>query len=85
MVYYLDGHHLGAVKKLNAVNAFAEAGLSDDEAAVASLLIRMKAYVDTQTEAYPMQEALYDAYLSILMEKAGKYPFQAVEGAFEDL
>lgn len=43
---------------------------SQDETAVASLLLGMKDYLARGTEVYPLAEALEDAYLRILMEQA---------------
>lgn len=84
-VFYLDQHNMAAVKKLNVVNRYEKAGLNYDEAAIADMLIRMKQYADTQIEAYPMKEALYDAYISILMNQAGNSSFKTVKGSFADI
>lgn len=82
-VYYLDENNLGAVKKLQVTMPFNKAELSEDEVAIAELMIRMKEYIENGKEAYPMDEALYDAYISILMDKAGKSDFESVEGSFD--
>lgn len=80
-VYYLDKDNHAAQKKLDIVNQYERAGLNFDEIAIAELMRRMKYYVDTGKEAYPMNEALYDAYLSILMEEAGKCSYVTKESA----
>jgi hypothetical protein len=45
----------------------------------------MKDYIENGKEVYPMDEALYDAYIAILMDKAGKAEFETVEGSFADI
>jgi predicted dinucleotide-utilizing enzyme len=81
MVYYLDGDNLGTVKKIDVKRDFEEIGLGDDEIAVAKLMIRMKEYVESGKEAYPMDEALYDAYIAILMDEACKDSYKTVSGS----
>lgn len=51
-------------------NPFYPARMNDDEIAVASCLERMKKYVETGEEFYPLAEALQDTYLSFLLEEA---------------
>lgn len=51
-------------------NPFYGAKLNDDEIAVADCLKHMKAYVDTGKDFYSLQEALWDTYLSFLINKA---------------
>lgn len=51
-------------------NPFPGARLTDDEVAVASCMERMGHYVKTGEEFYPLEEALQDAYLSLLMQQA---------------
>lgn len=43
----------------------------------------MKHYVDTGEEAYPYNEALYDAYVSILMDKAGGNSYETFMGKLD--
>lgn len=78
MVYYLDKDNLHAQKELNVVNPFEKYGLNYGEAAIAELLLRMKLYVEKDIEAYPIDEALYDAYVSILMNDAGKNSYKTI-------
>ena len=61
------------------IRAAAAAGLNEDETAIASLLERMQAYVAGGEEIYPLADALQDAYLSLLMERALQQPGQMVE------
>ena len=84
-VYYLDDNNIPAVKKLDVVNPYEKNGLNYDEAAIAELLIRMKRYVDTGIEAYSFDEALYDAYVSILMDKAGSNSYETFIGKFDSV
>lgn len=51
-------------------NPFYPARLNDDEIAVAACLWKMKEYVDTGVEFYPLEEALQDAYLGLMMDQA---------------
>lgn len=51
-------------------NPFQFARLNDDEIAIADCLNRMKHFVDTGEEFYPLKEALQDTYISFLMEEA---------------
>lgn len=46
------------------------ARLSDDEIAMLGLLVKMKAYVDGKGEAYALEEALQDTYLTFMMNEA---------------
>ena len=84
-VYYLDKDNLAACKKLDITNPYGYAGLSEDEAAITGILLGMKEYVDTGKEVYPMDEALYDAYIGILMCEAGKPGYKQVKGTFGDI
>ena len=84
-VYYLDKDNLAACKKLDITNPYGYAGLSEDEAAITGILLGMKEYVDTGKEVYPMDEALYDAYMGILMCEAGKPGYKQVKGSFGDI
>ena len=46
-------------------------GLSQDETAITSMLLRMAAYVHNNgPEPYPLQEALQDSYMALLMQEA---------------
>ena len=84
-VYYLDKDNLAACKKLDITNPHGYAGLSEDEAAITGILLGMKEYVDKGKEVYPMNEALYDAYMGILMCEAGKPGYKQVKGSFGDI
>lgn len=84
-VYYLDKDNLAACKKLDITNLYGYAGLSEDEAAITGILLGMKEYVDKGKEVYPMNEALYDAYMGILMCEAGKPGYKQVKGSFGDI
>ena len=84
-VYYLDKDYLAACKKLDITNPYGYAGLSEDEAAITVILRGMKEYVDKGKEVYPMNEALYDAYMGILMCEAGKPGYKQVKGSFGDI
>ena len=84
-VYYLDKDNLAACKKLDIKNPYGYAGLSEDEAAITGILLGMKEYVDKGKEVYPMDEALYDAYMGILMCEAGKPGYKQVKGSFGDI
>ena len=84
-VYYLDKDNLAACKKLDITNPYGYAGLSEDEAAITGILLGMKEYVDKGKEVYPMNEALYDAYMGILMCEAGKPGYKQVKGSFGDI
>lgn len=50
---------------------FGVCGLTEDETAIARLLLGMKEYIDTGKEIYPMKEALEDAYIGTLMNQLG--------------
>ena len=84
-VYYLDKDNLATCKKLDITNPYGYAGLSEDEAAITGILLGMKEYVDKGKEVYPMNEALYDAYMGILMCEAGKPGYKQVKGSFGDI
>ena len=51
-------------------NPFYPARMNDDEIAVASCLEKMKTYVETGEDFYPLREAAQDTYLSFMIEKA---------------
>ena len=48
----------------------AQAGLNEDETAIACFLDRMQSYLAGGAEVYPLADALQDAYLALLMERA---------------
>ena len=58
-----------------------QAGLNEDETAIACYLHRMQDYLAGGAEVYPLAEALQDAYLSLLMEQALQQPGRVVESA----
>lgn len=84
-VYYLDENNLDTSKELEIINEFEQYGFSEDEAAIASLMLLMKDYIESGKEIYPMNEALYDAYMSILMCDAGKDSYVSKKAKFNDL
>ena len=57
----------------------AQAGLNEDETAIACFLDRMQGYLAGGAEVYPLADALQDAYLALLMERALAVPGQSVE------
>ena len=59
--------------------AAAQAGLNKDETAIACFLDRMQGYLAGGAEVYPLADALQDAYLALLMERALAVPGQSVE------
>ncbi len=79
-----DGHAVfmengvPAAKTLTWENPLANFGLSEDETAIARMLLGMKSYVDTGMEIYPLREALQDAYFSILMDRALLHPYELI-------
>ena len=46
--------------------------LTDEEIAVAQMMEGMKTYVETGKEVYPLEEALQDTYLFLMMDEAAK-------------
>lgn len=60
-------------------NPYGDCGLTEDEIAVAELMDGMEAYIRDGVEVYPLREALQDAYMTILMEKAVQSPYERVE------
>jgi len=69
----LEGHHLKGITAAGRwlyVNPTAPARLSDEEVAIASLLLEMGAYVDGGTEPYPLAQACQDRYLDMLIARA---------------
>lgn len=48
----------------------AQAGLNEDETAIACFLDRMQGYLAGGAEVYPLADALQDAYLALLMERS---------------
>ena len=51
-----------------------QAGLNEDETAIAQFLDWMQAYASGGAEVYPLADALQDAYLALLMEHALQQP-----------
>jgi hypothetical protein len=39
----------------------------------------MKEYIESGKEVYPMEEALYDAYIAILMDEACKNSYKTID------
>jgi hypothetical protein len=78
-VYYLDNNNLGAVKKIAIKRDFDGTGLNDDEIAITKLMLSMKEYIESGKEVYPMEEALYDAYIAILMDEACKNSYKTID------
>lgn len=52
---------------------------AQDEYAIASMLLDMRAYIEEGKEVYPLAEAIEDAYLLILLEQALANPETVVE------
>ena len=44
--------------------------INDDEIAITDMLMRMKKYVETGEDFYPLRDGLQDAYLEFMKEKA---------------
>lgn len=59
-------------------NPALELDCAQDEYAIASMMFDMEDYLETGREAYPLAEALEDAYMWLLMERAVKTPGMAV-------
>lgn len=57
---------------------FEKARLNDDEIAIATCMRKMKTYVDKNIPFYPLEEALQDAYISILMDNALETPYKTI-------
>lgn len=57
---------------------FPNARLNDDELALASCLSGMQAYLREGKPFYPLEEALQDSYLSLLMDQALENPLSVV-------
>ena len=52
--------------------------LLQDEYAIASLMLDMRALIDCGRGGYPLSEALEDAYTWLLMDKAAEHPGQTI-------
>lgn len=78
-VYYLNDQNLACEKKLTYENPYAAVGLTEDETAIATLMLGMKVFANGGPEVYPMVDALEDAYLSILMTEIIENPYQTLE------
>lgn len=60
-------------------NPFSNARLNDDELALATCLVRMSLYVNNDAECvYPIEDAMQDAYIAILMEEALTHPYTMI-------
>ena len=71
----LEGHHLRGYTLGDEwvyENPLAPARLFDDEIAVGACLLKMKRYVDTGEEFYPLAEGCQDHYLSMLIDEAAE-------------
>jgi len=51
-------------------NPFPGMRINDDEIAIADMLVRMKKYVETGEDFYPLRSGLQDAYLDFMREEA---------------
>lgn len=49
-----------------------------DEYAIATMMLDMRAFLDHDREVYPLSEALEDAYTWLLMDEAAKHPGQVI-------
>ena len=49
-----------------------------DEYAIATLMLDMRAFIDHDREVYPLPEALEDAWTWLLMDEAAKHPGQTI-------
>lgn len=70
-----DGLHMGMEAiafggKAVYRNPFPTNVLTEDETAIARLLVGMGEYIDTGKESYPLADALQDAYFTILLKEA---------------
>lgn len=79
MLYYLNEDNLACSQKITCENPYEKVHLTEDEAAIATLMIDMKNFINNGNEAYPMAEALEDAYLAGLMTLAANNPYQTFE------
>lgn len=69
----LEGYHLKGIlagEDWIYVNPFLPAGLSDEEIAVATCLMKMREYVNGGSEFYSLAEASQDQYLAMMMQQA---------------
>lgn len=72
-VYNIDGWshmHITFMGKRVYENPFPGMRINDDEIAVTDMMMRMKKYVETGEDFYPLRQGLQDAYLDFCMEKA---------------
>lgn len=72
-VYNIDGWshmHITFRGKRIYDNLFPGMRINDDEIAVTDMMVRMKKYVETGEEFYPLRDGLQDAYLDFCMEEA---------------
>ena len=54
-------------------------GLSEDETAIAALMAGMKEYNLTGKEVYGLEDAMQDAYITIMMQQALANPNQEIK------
>lgn len=52
---------------------------AQDEYAIASMMLDMRAFLETGKEVYPLEEALEDAYTWLLLEEACAHPGAVIE------
>lgn len=72
-VYNIDGwSHMYISFKGKRIyeNPFLGMRINDDEIAVTDMMMRMKKYVETGEDFYPLRDGLQDAYLDFTMQKA---------------
>ncbi len=62
---------------------FVNARLNDDELAVGSLLLGMKAYLESGKDIYSLADALQDMYLCLKLEEAYASPYEPVRTAVQ--
>lgn len=74
-VYYLDENNLGQEKHISFEECSVINGLGQDETAIAKMMTGMKNYVDGGEQIYPVEYALEDAYVALLMQQAGANPY----------
>lgn len=78
-IYYLDENNLGQEKNVEFDQKDVITGLGQDETAISKIMLGMKEYIDGGKAAYPVEYALEDAYVSLLMQRAGKEAYIQLE------
>lgn len=78
-LYYLNEDNLACERIITYENPYEKYGLTEDEAAIASMMLGMKEFAENGTEVYPMKEALEDAYLAILMTQIIEKPYHTLQ------